>query len=229
VVESLRACNPAALSDRLDVVLLKALLAHGAEWGNLESQILGAKPDITDRWKKQNFVVRLVCYGLADIDKALTCTEQRATLIGIGELQDGQGLEFRAPLPPCLNAQAVKRRLTITLAWLTPVNARHARYRAAHLWIKPPHEKFGVSRMNCDWQHVLRGTLQHEVFDGDNALAFVQGTELVIKVNCAEDGGKLREMVTFALCVSLEVGEGIDLPVYQQVREAVMARVAVSA
>lgn len=229
VIESLRAGNPAALPEHLDAVLMKALLAHGAEWGNLKEQILGARSDITDWWKKREFVARFIGYGLADIERALTCTEQRATLIGVGELQDGQGLEFRTPLPPCLSAQAVKRRLTITLAWLTPANARHAKYRAARLWIKPPHDDFGVSRMNCDWQHVLRGTLQHEVFEGENALPFVDGAELVFKVSCAEDGGKLRETVPFALCVSLEVAEGINLPVYTQVRERVMTRIGITA
>jgi hypothetical protein len=224
----LRAGNPSSLPDRFDAVLLKALLAHGAEWGHLKEQILGVRPDIIDWRKKSDFIARLVGYGLADIDRALTCTEQRATLIGVGELQDGQGLEFRAPLPPCLNAQVLKRRLSITLAWLTPANARHAKYRAARLWIKPPHDEFGVSRVECNWQHVLRGTLQHEVFEGQNALAFVDGAELVFKVNCAEDGGKLRELVPFALCVSLEVGEGINLPVYQQIREIVMTRVGIS-
>lgn len=228
VIESLRAGNPSGLPDSFDAVLLKALLAHGAEWGKLKEQVLGARPDITDWRKRQDFATRLIGYGLADIDRALTCTEQRATLIGVGELLDGQGQEFRAPLPPCLNAQAVKRRLTITLAWFTPANARHAKYRAARLWINPPHDKFGVARMDCDWQRVLRGTLQHEVFEGENALAFSDGAELVFKVNCAEDGGKLREPVLFALCVSLEVGEGINLPVYQQIRELVMTRVVVS-
>jgi hypothetical protein len=228
VIGALRAGNPSSLPDRFDAVLLKALLAHGAEWGHLKEQILGVRPDIIDWRKKSDFIARLVGYGLADIDRALTCTEQRATLIGVGELQDGQGLEFRAPLPPCLNAQVLKRRLSITLAWLTPANARHAKYRAARLWIKPPHDEFGVSRVECNWQHVLRGTLQHEVFEGQNALAFVDGAELVFKVNCAEDGGKLRELVPFALCVSLEVGEGINLPVYQQIREIVMTRVGIS-
>lgn len=229
VIESLRAGNATALPPRYDSVLIKALLAHGAEWGNLREQILGARPDITQAWKKQNFVARLVGYGMSDIDRALECTEQRATLLGVGELADGKGMEFRAPLPPCLIAQAVKRRLVITLAWFTPTNARHAKYRAARMWIKPPHNEFGVSRSDCDWQHVLRGTLQHEVFEGENALAFVEGDELVFKVNCAEDGGTLTQSVPFALCVSLEVGEGINLPVYQEVRELVMTRVSISA
>lgn len=184
VIDFLRVGSPSFLPTRFDAVLLKALLVHGAEWGDLENEILDARPDIAEWWKKQDFVARLVGYGLADIDRALTCTEQRATLIGVGELRDGQGMEFRAPLPPCLNAQAVKRRLTITLAWFTPVNARHARYRAARLWINPPSDDFGVSRLNCDWQHVRRGTLQHEIFEAETALPFVEGAELVFKVNC---------------------------------------------
>jgi hypothetical protein len=170
VIDTLRAGNPLRLPDHLDAVLLKALLVHGAEWGDLKEQILRARPDITDWWKEREFVARLIGYGLADIDRALTCTEQRATLVGVGELRNEEGLEFRAPMPPCLNAQAVKRRLTLTLAWLTPVNARHAKYRSARLWIKPPHDLFGVSRTECEPRHALRGTVQHEVFEGENAL-----------------------------------------------------------
>lgn len=227
VIEALRAGNPQSLPGTFDAVLLKALLAHGADWGDLEHQILAARPDITDRRKQQDFIARFVGYGLADIDRALTCTEQRATLIGVGELKDGEALEFRAPMPPCLSAQTIKRRLTITLAWLTPVNVRNSKYRSARLWINPPSDEFGVSRVNYQWQHVQRGTLQHEILEGGNALAFVDGNEAVFKVNCSEDGGKLPDPVPFALCVSLEVAEGIELPIYQQIRDRVSVRVGV--
>lgn len=227
VIEALRASDPRLLPNRLDAVLLKAMLVHGAEWGDLEEQIINARPDIDDWRKRKNLTTRFVGYGLADIDRAITCTEQRATLIGTGELRDGQALEFRAPIPPCLNAQVVKRRLTITLAWMSPVNPRHAKYRAARLWINPPDDDFSASRMNCDWQRVRRGTVQHEIFEGDSAIAFAEGTDLVFKVNCAEDGGKLSDPVPFALCVTLEVGEGIQLPIYQEIRERVATRVSI--
>lgn len=228
MIEVLRAGNPGFLPERFDAVLLKALLVHGAEWGDIENQIVNSRSDIDDRRQKKSLVARFVGYGLADIDRAITCTEQRATLIGIGELQDGEALEFRAPLPPCLNARVVKRRLTITLAWLSPVNPRHAKYRTARLWIKPPHDGLNVDRMNCDWQHVLRGTVQHEVFEGDSAVAFVDGSDLVFKVNCAEDSGKLSTPVPFGLCVTLEVGEGVELPIYQEIQERVSTRVSVA-
>lgn len=227
VIEALRFGHPQLLADRFDAVLLKALLAHGANWGDLERQILDARPDISDRRKQQDFVARFVGYGFADIDRALTCTEQRATLIGVGELKHDQALEFRAPLPPCISAQTIKRRLTITLAWLTPVNVRNSKYRSAKLWIDPPKEAYGVSRANCEWHHVRRGTLQHEVLEGQDALAFVDGEEVVFKVNCSKDAGTLSGAVPFALCVSLEVAEDLTLPIYQEIRDRVSVRVGV--
>lgn len=227
VIEVLRAGSPDRLPSHLDAVLLKALLVHGAEWGNLEAQIIDARPDVTDWRQRQSLVTRFIGYGLSDIDRAITCTEQRATLLGAGELRDGEALEFRVPIPPSLNAQLVKRRLTITLAWMSPVNPRHAKYRAARLWVKPPDTDFNVSRMNCDWQRVQRGTVQHEVLEGESAIPFVEGADLVFKVNCAEDGGKLQALVPFALCVTLEVGEGVELPIYQEVRDRVSTRIGV--
>ncbi|MBA3059164.1 MAG: S8 family peptidase [Gammaproteobacteria bacterium] len=227
VIEVLRAASPTSLPERFDAVTLKALLIHGAEWGDLENQISGARPELTGR-DIQNLITRYVGYGLSDIDRAISCTEQRATLIGAGALKDGEALEFRAPLPPSLVAQKVKRRLTITLAWMTPVNARNAKYRSARLWIKPPHDSLRVSRMNADWQHVQRGTVQHEILEGNDAIVFSDGDELVFKVNCAEDGGKLLTAVPFALCVTLETGEGIDLPIYQEIQERVRPRVGIT-
>jgi hypothetical protein len=229
VVEALREGHPQQLSDRFDAALLKALLVHGVGWNTLENQILNARPEVTDWRQKQRLVTRFIGYGLADMERAITCTEQRATLIGVGELQDGHALEFRVPLPPSLNAQVVQRRLTLTLAYMSPVNPRSARYRAARLWVNPPAGDFNVSRMSYDWRQVTRGTVQHEVLEGEAALAFTDGAELAFKVNCAEDAGKITAPVPFALCVTLEVGEEVNLPIYQEIRERVTPRVGVAA
>jgi len=66
------------------------------------------------------------------------------------------------------------------------------------------------------------------VLEGDEALAFVDGATLLFKVNCAKDANILERPVRFALCVSIEVGEGLGLPVYQEVRERVQARVGIA-
>lgn len=227
VIQLLKGSADELQSNEYDAVLLKALLAHGAEWGEIENSIVNARSDITDWQRKKDIVTRFIGYGLADVDKALTCTEQRATLIGFGAVGDGNALEFRAPLPPSLNAQRVNRRLTITLAWLSPVNSQNAKYRSALLWVDPPQESLNASRLNCESNQVRRGTLQHEICEGQNALAFVDGQNLIFKVNCAADAGKLEMPIRFALCVTLEVAEGLNLPIYQEIRQRIQPRVEV--
>lgn len=229
VIENLRRPHSHLLPEKFDAVLIKALLAHGASWDLLKAPILNARPDITQRQKQQDLISRFAGYGLADIDKALSCTEQRATLIGVGELRDGEALEFQSPLPPSLIAKTEKRRLTITLAWFTPINTKNAKYRTARLWIKPPTDQFGVTRLNYEWHQVQRGTLQHEILEGERALAFVDGEKITFKVNCSEDGGKITNPIQFALCITLEVAEGVNLPIYNEVRTRIAPQVTVLA
>ena len=228
VLEALRADGAAALESRFDGVLIKALLAHGAAWGDVKTQILAARPEV-DQWQRQKrLVARYAGYGFADVDRALTCTEQRATLLGVGELRNNKALEFHVPLPIALNATTVRRRLTVTLAWLSPTNPRHSKYRAARLWIDVPDEGLNFSRVDGDSRQVLLGTLQHEIYESVSAVPIVEGQDLVIRVNCVADAGRLWHPVKFAICVSLEVADGIALPIYQQVRERISQQVGVS-
>ena len=63
-----------------------------------------------------------------------------------------------------------------------------------------------------------RGTLQHEILEGDAAVAFVDGDRFECKINCAPDAGELTVTVPFALCVTLEVAAGAGIPIYDEIR-----------
>ena len=63
------------------------------------------------------------------------CTDQRVILLGSGDLASEEGHVYRIPIPPALHAQAIRRRLALTLAWFTPINPRHRNYRIADLWV----------------------------------------------------------------------------------------------
>lgn len=215
------------LPEHFDAVLLKALLAHGAGWEEVFPQLSRAHPELARREDQRKRVTRWVGYGPVDLIRALTCTEQRATMLSVGELSKDQALVFKAPLPPSLAAKAINKRLTITLAWLSPINPAHQAYRRAKLWVTPPNN-LELHRREGDWRQVQRGTLQHERLEGDTALAFVDGDQLICKVNCKADAGQLTDPIPFALCVSLEIAEGIDLPIYQEIRDRIRPRVAVT-
>ncbi|VVE49435.1 hypothetical protein PAN31108_04609 [Pandoraea anhela] len=227
VIEELRAANASMLPSRYDAALIKALLAHGARWGDLGTPILGARPDVEHWNARKRLVSRYIGYGSADIPRALTCTEQRATLLGIGQLRNERALEFRVPLPIGLNARVLMRRLTVTLAWLSPVNPRHSHYRTARLWVDVLDDPLGLTRSDVEWRQARSGTLQHEIFEGENAVPVIDDQDLVLRVNCLADAGALTDPVDFALCVSLEVAEGVDVPIYQQIRDRIQQRVSV--
>nr|VFJ67612.1 MAG: Subtilase family protein [Candidatus Kentron sp. FW] len=230
----------ADIDTRTHAPLLKAMLVHGCSWDrigeHLESQIehsaLGEEiktraeslysrqANISGEINRQYkaLLSRWMGYGMPEIERVLGCTEQRATLLGFGELSDGNAHVFRLPLPPSLGSVREWRRLTVTLAWLSPISPNTQKYRTASLWFEVDNKGLGTERSDADWQAVKRGTVQHEVFEGEKAAPFTDGDAIAIKVNCREDAGKIQSPVAYGLAVSLEVAEGVDIAVYDEVR-----------
>jgi hypothetical protein len=226
VIQQLRSQPGTSLPAEYDVVLLKTLLVHGADWadaGALYTSIL--KNDQNSRTFK-DYVGRFLGYGSADVAKVMVCTDQRVTVLGVGKLDDGEGQVFFLPLPPSLSAVTEKRRLAITLAWITPVNSRRQSYRIAHLWFNPKNE-FATSRICADHRAVQRGTIQHEVLESAKAVDYQDGDTIAIKVNCRADAGDIPEPIRYGLAVTLEVAEGINMPIYQEVRDRLRVPVPV--
>lgn len=198
--------------------LLKALLVHGCSWKNMDKDIAAAIHTNEDKTKLDGMVRKWVGYGIPNFERVLNCTRQRATILGFGKLSDGKAHEFKLPLPPSLSVQQIKRRLTITLAWLSPIAPKTQKYRTASLWFEVGNNSLAKDRKNTDWQAVRRGTVQHEIFEGDSAYPFTDGEIIKIKVNCKEDAGKIVEPIAYGLAVTLEVAESLDIDIYDEIR-----------
>ena len=226
LIEQLRGQPNTSLPAQYDVVLIKALLVHGADWAGAPMLYESTLKNAQNRRTFREYLGRFLGYGLADIVKVMTCTEQRVTVLGFGELDDGEGAEFMLPLPPSLSAVNERRRLTITLAWLSPVNSARQKYRIAHLWFDPKNE-ITPDRICADHRATQRGTVQHEVLEGDRAMAFQDGDTIAIKVNCRADAGEIPAPIRYGLAVTLEVAEGVGIPVYQEVRDRLVIRIPV--
>jgi len=225
-IEHLREQPGTNLPTDYDVVLLKTLLVHGADWaeaGVLYKSLL-RNPQNSRVFK--DYVGRFLGYGSADVAKVLVCNDQRVTVLGAGQLTDDESQEYRFPLPPSLSAVTDRRRLTITLAWLTPVSPTNQKYRIAQLWFDP-RNNLAPDRTCADFRAVQRGTVQHEVLVGERAVDFQDGDAIVIKVNCRADAGDIPRPIQYGLAVTLEVAEGIGIPVYQEVRDRLRVRVPV--
>ncbi|MBP5789889.1 MAG: S8 family peptidase [Neisseriaceae bacterium] len=217
-----------------EIPLLKAMLVHSSSWHDIEEHIENALG------KKIDFIRRWAGYGIADIERVLNCTAQRATVLGFGSLTDGQAHIFKLPLPPSLSPNTEKRRLTITLAYLSPIAPKTQKYRIAKLWFeakdsdKPDTNKPTIAddRQECcggqnGFQFVQNGTVQHEIFEGANAIPFMDGDSIAIKVNCRKEVGEIEQPIAYGLIVSLEVSENVDIAIYDEIRTRIMQPVLI--
>jgi hypothetical protein len=216
------------LERRFVAPLLKALIVHGAAWGEAQ-ELCGRLLSTTSR----NDLGRFLGFGFADISRVLGCTDQRVTLVAWSDIPKEHADVYTLPLPFGLSGIRGKRRLITTLAWLTPINPADRRYRQADLWVSAesgeggPKSKLGIARSEVDHRAAMRGTVQHEIWEGQKATAFGDADELSLQVNCREHAQGLAHAIPYALLVTLEVAPELGVQVYQEVRAKIAPRVRV--
>ncbi len=211
--------------------LIKAMLVHGCTWEEMGDRIRSIlNSDITNK-KMNSLIRRWLGYGYPDVNQVMKCSKQRATLIGFGELMDEAHL-YKLPLPPSLISNTDWRRLTVTLAWFSPIAANTQKYRTASLWFEAgtrlnEGNKLVPERDRPDWQAVKRGTLQHEIFEGQIAVPFSENDTLDIKVNCKNDAAKIESPVPYGLVVSLQVAEEVGIALYDEIKNKIVQAVKI--
>jgi len=233
VLAKLQAEHGEQIPDNLMAVLIKALLVHGAQH---DGQVEGALESLRTPKNSRHFkevMARYIGYGAVNIERVLACTEQRATVMGCGEIKENQVHEYRFPLPLGLSGSQEWRRMVVTLAWFSPINSAHRNLREAKLKLQPAgswsETELKLSRQEADHYQVLRGTVQHEILEGKNQIAVYQEDgHLLLHVTCKKDATeKLDEVIPYGLAVTLEVAEGVGIPIYQQIRAKIKPQVAV--
>jgi Subtilase family len=220
LIESLRADVP-GFEDRHVVPALKALLVHGSEWPDKRL----VEEAITDF-----SVDRLFGYGWLATNHALGCPTNGVTLLAVGDLGAREEADVVVPLPHGLSGLRGKRRVTATLAWLSPINWRHRQYRRAKLIFGAPQGPLQpvVNSRQVGSQRGQRGTVQHQVFEGLGAVPIGPADELTLTVQCFEQAGGLSETrIPYGVAISLEVAPELGVDVYEEVSARVRPPVAV--
>ncbi|MFZ3132640.1 MAG: S8 family peptidase [Desulfosporosinus sp.] len=207
-------------------LLIKTMLVHGAEWGELFktfNSALGTPKRATD------YMYRFFGYGKPNIDKAVECAKNRITLIGYGELKDGEAHLFDLPLPfDEFSREKILRRLTATMACFSPITPSRQAYRSAQLWFTIVGAKKHLidKRVDADWTAVRRGSLQHEIFENNEIVVWSANDTIQLKVNCANVADdKYSGSVPYALMVSFEIDSAVGIDVYERVGTKIKPRV----
>lgn len=169
-------------------------------------------------------------YGYGGMSRTLAggCLPNEATIVCAGTISANEERVLAVPLPAGLQQTGLKR-LTATLAWLSPVNWRHRQYRRAALSFAKPtgFTQLGPA-IDIQADATKRGTVQHAVWEVNRAIPYGRGDDVELTVQCREQAGGLNgEPVNFAVAVSLWVAPELNVDVYQEVREQLQARVGV--
>lgn len=215
-------------------VLIKSLLVHTANWGEAQEilyPLVRSLSSVSNTTVKKH-IHPFLGFGCVDEDKVLYCTDQRATLLGFGKLSNDERNNahiYSFPLPPSIASQRIKKKLAVTLAWLSPLNFKTAKYRKADLYFDNLKENghLSLDRGSFDFKLSQKGTVQHDILEGGNADAFIDGDTLNIKINCREDASGLRknDFIKYGLAVTLEVMENVEAKIYEEIRARVQQRI----
>ena len=236
VLSDLQAEHGEQIDDGLMAALIKTLLVHGAQHSNQAEKALSTSlKNSTNSRRFKEVMARYIGYGAVNIERVLACTEQRGTVLGSGTIRADHIHEYRFPLPSCLSEVRIWRRMVVTLAWFSPINPAHRNLREAKLsfqsvgkWGELP---LKLKRMDSDYNQVLRGTVQHEVLEGEEQIAaYEEGGCILLQVTCKADATeKIDQAIPYGLAVTLEVTEGINIPIYEQIRARIKQQVIIGA
>jgi hypothetical protein len=212
VIEMLEASG-SPIEDRNMAVAAKALLVHGTSYPNQTEYVIP-----TDR---------LVGHGALDRDLAEGCLPTQATILFVGDIAARQTVPLVVPFPPEVAVLRDVRRVSATLAWLSPINWNHRQYRRAKLTFDGPTEIKSGNRTNMGPPYHLtrRGTVEHRSFETERAFSAGQ---LSFTVRSTDQAGGFAGTVPYAFAVSLEVATSVGLDVYELVRAQLRARARIT-
>lgn len=216
-----------SLSHRNRAVLLKALLAHTAQWPTdtaaLIKKILGPANNRQHSRQKDN-IRRFLGYGIVDADAAIACADDRATFWSVGEILENQVIHVPIPVPAAIGGKAKPHAITVTLAWFTPTRPGTQAYRSVRLRLLKPNElntlrleqsngcQPDINQSNC-------GTLFSQRWEGDKAPVVSPDMTIPMHIQREVDKGglKIDEPIPFGLAVTITMPGVVEI--YEQVRQ----------
>lgn len=207
-------------------LLVRALLAHACSWGDWQKEMSPALQITSDR---SRHLTPLLGYGRIDPSRARS-TMSRAVVIAGNRIGLDERHSYELPLPSSIRSKAEWHRVSITLAYWAPVTRGLKRYRSSKVFFTTSNAKtissiVGGNRIDAHYQAVARGSLQHEVIEGDNSPRFFGDATFPIHVECMKDGQNDSEQkfrIRYALVASIETASETSTTVHDEVRAGLL-------
>lgn len=173
---------------------------------------------------------RYLGYGEPDVERVKECTKEQVTLIGFGDIAQDKAFVYSIPIPIEFHEKSLKRKLTVTLAYLSPIHPSSIKYREKQVWVTINNGNSLIgSRAEYDYHAVQRGTLQHEIFENDSIEVWDIDQSIELKVNCrgcaSENNPEM--LIPYALFATFEMAPDCGVDVYQKVVDKVQVKNAI--
>ena len=218
-----------ALSTREKAVLLKALLAHPAEWppetADRIKSVVGPQ-DGRQHVRQRDNILRYLGYGVVDGDEVVTCAADRATFWAVGSIDNDQTVDIRVPIPAIIGGQRRHIIFAATLAWITPTRPGRQSYKAVKLELSNARDDALVlenSKHQPNANQSKRGTITGRRWQSARAQTIGDETwETLSITRSGAEGEFADETVAFGLAVTLAAPGLVEL--YEQARSMIEIR-----
>jgi hypothetical protein len=234
MLEELNASQTEGIPEEYFPAMIKALLVHGAHWSGADSIFRGILRQKVNANQVKRHTHPFLGYGKVNADMTLFSTEKQVTILGYGSLAKNRAHEYSIPIPDVLNGIDVKKYITLTLAWFSPLHFQSSKYRKAQLFLENlasnGQTDLKLSQDVFDFKTTGNGTVQHHVLKGSGADSFIEGAMLKIKVSCREDAPSLPagEKIPYALVTTFAVPPESQIEIYEQIRVRLRQQVQIS-
>lgn len=215
-------------------VILKALLAHGARWGEIGKLLEEVYPPSESKkhHRRRETITKFLGYGRPQPELVISGNQSRITLLAADTIFHDQLHEYRIPLPKAMIGTRDVRRVVITLAWSAPISVTTDAYRGVGLKIVNSQGKKnfwgGVGRtLQPNAKSTERGTLTHLVLEGRKKVAALADEKgLFVGVQAYASRGQFHVAeVPYALAITLEVAQSQrSAGLYAEVRDKIQER-----
>ena len=185
-------------------------------------------------------VARYFGYGFLSSELMRESPSNGATLVGLGRIQKDSGAIFNMPLPPSLSGDVINRSMLVTLAWFSPVEPTHARYRLAALEAiatdgnmqkdeeKDDEWKLGMKPAPPSKALISRGTVwsRRFVHKRQEVSRYSHDATLPIRVQCRDASGLDPDVqIQFAMVVTLQLETPVLFDIHDEIRDRLLIRV----
>ena len=148
------------------------------------------------------------------------------TLLADDLIQPGMLHEYRVPIPRGMLNNRELRRITMTLAWSSPIDPISQRYRGILVEIVDQQGKRNFWKgfkapkgiLQPDGNASRRGTLQHLVLEHKNLMTTVENGDIFVGIQARSDIASLAQAsAPYALALTLELAQPLRQDIFSDV------------